>query len=116
MIMLLESARWPLTYTAASPRPNSEEFPREPEVPAVRANNCWKLRVGNGSESIAFSSMTVPRAELSVCTSGDSLVTAIVVGAPATLRTTSMTELSVIRTMMPSTLAEANPLWITSSR
>src|ERR1019366_516353 len=75
MMTLLESARCPLTYTATSPRPSSEEFWMEPEVPVVRVNNCWKLRVGNGSEVISFASMTVPRAELSVCTSGDSPVT-----------------------------------------
>src|ERR1039458_8581784 len=116
MIMLLESARWPLTYTATSPRPNSEEFPTEPEAPAVIANNCWKLRVGNGSESISFSSMTVPRAELSVCTSGDWPVTETVVGKPATLRATSATVLAVIWTTMPCSLADANPLEVTSSR
>jgi|CZKY01.1.fsa_nt_gi hypothetical protein len=46
--------------------------------------------------------MTVPRAELSVCTSGDSPVTETVVGEPATLGATSTTELSVILTAMPS--------------
>src|ERR1019366_6198906 len=116
MMTLLESARCPLTYTATSPRPSSEEFWMEPEVPVVRVNNCWKLRVGNGSEVISFASMTVPRAELSVCTSGDSPVTETVVGAPATLRATSMTELSVILTAIPCSLTEANPAWVTSTR
>jgi hypothetical protein len=49
IMTLFESARWPLTYTATSPRPNSEEFWRGPEVPVVRVSNCWKLRVGSGS-------------------------------------------------------------------
>ena len=104
MMTLLERARCPLTYTATSPRPKSEEFWSEPEVPVVRVSNCWKLRVGNGRSRISFSSMTVPRAELSVCTSGDSPVTETVVGEPATLRPTSTTELSVILTAMPSSL------------
>jgi hypothetical protein len=60
--------------------------------------------------------MTVPRAELSVCTSGDSPVTETVVGAPATLRATSTTALYVILTLMPSSLIEANPLRVTSVR
>ena len=82
----------------------------EPEVPVVRASNCWKLRVGSGRSRTWVSSMTVPRAELSVCTSGDSPVTETVVGAPATLRATSATVLSVIWTTMPSSLPDANPL------
>ena len=116
MTRSFESARWPLTFTSTSPRPRSEEFVKEPEVPAVSVNNCWKLFVGRGRSRICCSSITLPRPELSVCTSGDSPVTETVVGAPATLRATSTTAVSVILTTTPSSLADANPLWSTSSR
>src|SRR5208282_2369822 len=72
---------------------------------------------GRQWQSVHFiSSMTVPRVEFSVCTSGDCAVTEIVACVVATLRPTSTTVLSVILTTMPSSFTGAKPLELTSSR